>query len=54
LELLAGELYGAGLTDAGTPCACFRDHGMSVEAPKSHCEDLLMIKELRRPKIDRV
>jgi hypothetical protein len=27
-------LYGAGLTDAGTPCACFRDHGMSADAPK--------------------
>jgi hypothetical protein len=33
---LAGELYGAGLTDAGTPCACFRDHGMSADAPKSY------------------
>jgi hypothetical protein len=23
----------AGLTDAGTRCACFRDHGMTAEAP---------------------
>src|ERR1700682_2397412 len=40
----------AGLTDAGTPCACFRDRGMSADAPKSHCKTLLMIKELRPPK----
>jgi hypothetical protein len=51
LELLKGELYGAGLTDAGTPCACFRDHGMSAEAPKSYRDNPLMIKELRRPKL---
>jgi hypothetical protein len=51
LELVTGELYGAGLTNAGTPCACFRDRGMSAEAPKSHCENPLMIKELRRPKL---
>jgi hypothetical protein len=30
------------------------DEFMLREAPKSHCEDLLMIKELRLPKIDRV
>jgi hypothetical protein len=28
LELLTWDLYGAGLTYAGTPCACFRDHGI--------------------------
>jgi predicted DCC family thiol-disulfide oxidoreductase YuxK len=30
--------YGAGLTDAGTPCARFRDHGTSADAPKSHAK----------------
>jgi hypothetical protein len=40
----------AGLTDAGTRCACFRDHGMTAEAPQCHCENPL-IKELRRPKL---
>ena len=44
-------IYGAGLTDAGTPCACFRDHEMSADAPKSHCGNPLLIKELRRPKL---
>jgi hypothetical protein len=46
LELVTGELYGAGLTDAGTPCACFRDHGMSADAPKSHCENTVFISVL--------
>jgi hypothetical protein len=40
----------AGLNDAGTRCACFRDHGMTAEAPQCHCENPL-IKELRRPKL---
>ena len=51
LGLLTGELYGAGLTDAGTPCACFRDHEVSADTPKSHCGNPLLIKELRRPKL---
>jgi hypothetical protein len=46
LELLTGELYGAGLIDAVTPCARFRDHGMSADAPTSHCETTLFISVL--------
>jgi hypothetical protein len=34
------------LTDAGTPCARFRDHGTSAEAPKCDCENTLFIRVL--------
>ncbi len=51
MELVTGELYGAGLTDAITPCAYFRDHGRSADTPKSRCENPLMIKGLRRQKL---
>jgi hypothetical protein len=34
------------LTDAGTPCARFRDRGMSADAPKSHCDNTLFLSVL--------
>ena len=46
LGIAAGALVRHGRTEAIMPCACFRDHRMSADLSKSHCENTVFISVL--------